>query len=189
MSGTTLSISHPLRGGFRRWAAFGALTLAAGLALPVWADAGAGGPPHGGHGMGDHGPMAMGDPAHVGRMADHMLDGLGASDAQRAQVRQIAQAAAADMKPLQEAGRALREKGVQLLLAPTIDAAAVESLRQQMLAQHDQASKRTAQTLLAMANVLTPEQRTKLGERMKLRGDAMRERMQRMHQHGPETKS
>jgi Spy/CpxP family protein refolding chaperone len=48
-----------------------------------------------------------------------------------------------------------------------------------MLAQHDQMSKKMMETMVAVANVLTPEQRAKFAERMKMRGDERRERMQR----------
>lgn len=125
------------------------------------------------------GPGMMGGAAFMGRGVDRMLDGLGVSDAQRSQIQQIVQAASTEMRAQHEAGRALRDKGMQLLTAPTIDATAAEALRQQMQVQHDQASKRMLQTLIDVARVLTPEQRTKLGERMKLRRDAMQERMQR----------
>ena len=130
--------------------------------------------------------MFGGSPEHVGRGVDHLLDGLGATDAQRAQIKQIAMAAATDLKAQHEAGRALREKGVQIFAAPTVDAAAAESLRQQMLAQHDQASKRTLQAMLDVGKVLTPEQRAKMAARMKERQSAMQERMQReQRDHGP----
>jgi Spy/CpxP family protein refolding chaperone len=45
----------------------------------------------------------------------------------------------------------------------------VESLRQEMVQRHDQASKRMTQAMLEAAQVLTPEQRTKLAEAMKER--------------------
>ena len=149
-----------------------AVAVTATLALSAWAQHG-----HGGHGGG----MGMfgGGSEHTGRMLDHMLDGLNATDAQRGQIKQIAQAAAADMKAQHEAGRALREKGMQIFSAPTVDAAAAEQLRQQMLAQHDQMSRRSLQAMLDASRVLTPEQRAKLAERMKQRGDMMRERMHR----------
>ena len=69
--------------------------------------------------------------------------------------------------------------------APNVDAAAAESLRQQMLQQHDQASRRMLQAMLDVSKVLTPEQRVKLGERMKQRADTMRERRQRMEREQP----
>lgn len=168
-----------------RWMGAGVMALAAGLTLPAAAQPGPGmgrpgmDGPHGGPGMGGPDMMMMGDPAHMARGVDRMLDGLGISDAQRSQIQQIVQAASTEMRAQHEAGRALRDKGMQLLTAPTIDATAAEALRQQMQVQHDQASKRMLQTLIDVARVLTPEQRTKLGERMKLRRDAMQERMQR----------
>lgn len=153
------------------------VALSATVGLSAWAQHGPGG--HGEHGgMGGAG-MFGGAPEHMGRMLDRMLDGLSATDAQRAQIKQITQAAATDMKAQREAGRALREKGMQIFTAPTVDAAAAEQLRQQMLAQHDQLSRRALQAMLDASKVLTPEQRAKLGERMKQRGDSMRERMQR----------
>ena len=103
--------------------------------------------------------MIGGSPEHMGRMIDHMLDGLNASDAQRGQIKQIAQAAATDLKAQRDAGRGLRERGMQLLTTPNVDANAAEALRQQMLAQHDQASKRMMQAMLDISRVLTPEQR------------------------------
>ena len=83
------------------------------------------------------------------------------------------------MKSQFDAGRALRDKQMAVLTAPTVDAAAAESVRQQMLAQHDAMSKQMTQTMVAVANVLTPEQRAKFAERMKQRAEHRHERMQR----------
>jgi Spy/CpxP family protein refolding chaperone len=152
------------------WMTVGVLFVAAaGAAVSAHAQGrgmeGGGGPP----GM----MMFGGPPEHIARAVDHLLDGLSATDAQRGQVKQIAQAAAVDLKAQHEAGRSLRDKGMQIFTAPVIDAAAAESVRQQMLAQHDQASKRTLQAMLEIGKVLTPEQRAKLGERMRQRQVAM----------------
>ena len=148
------------------------------------------GPMHGGmhermHDRMGGGMMFGGSPEHRGRMIDHMLDGLNASDAQRAQIKQIAAAAAADLKAQAEAGRGLRQRGMQALMAPNVDAGAVEQVRQQMLQQHDQMSRRVTQAMLDTARVLTPEQRAKLGERMRDRQARMEERMQRMQREQP----
>lgn len=151
-----------------------ALAVAGTFAVTAWAQHGPGG------GMGFGGPGMFGGPERAARMIDHMLDGLDASDAQRTQIKQIAQAAAADLKSQMDAGRTLREKGVQVFTAANVDAAAAEQLRQQVLAQHDQMSRRTLTAVLDMSRVLTPDQRARLGERLKLQGDAMRERGQRM---------
>ena len=143
------------------------------------------------HGMGGHhgmggmhdgmhgGMMFRGSPEHMGRMIDHMLDGLGASDAQRSQIKQIAASAAADLKAQGEGGRALRQRAMQAFTAPTVDAGAVEQVRLQMLQQHDQMSRRMTQAMLDVARVLTPDQRARLGERMRDRQARMEDRMKR----------
>ena len=137
-------------------------------------------------GMGLHGPgprdgMSMFGEAsgRMGHGIDRMLDGLGVTDSQRAQINQIATSAEADIRAQREAGRALYEKGLQLFAAPSVDASAAESLRQQMMAQRDQSSKRKLQAMLDVSKVLTPEQRIKMAQRVKERQEIMRERMQR----------
>ncbi|WP_428422895.1 Spy/CpxP family protein refolding chaperone [Methylibium sp.] len=148
-----------------------AVALAGGVSLTAWAlpDGGpAGRPAHGAPGFG-----LGGSP----RQLDRMLDSVKATDAQRSQIKQIAQAAAADLKAQREAGKGLREQQARLFTQPTVDAQAVEALRQQMLAQHDQASRRITQAMLDASRVLTVEQRVQLAERMKARHD----RMERHH--------
>jgi Spy/CpxP family protein refolding chaperone len=170
-----------------RFVAAGVLVVAAaGAAVNAHAQGVDG---RGGHGQGPGAGMMMfgGSPAHAGRGIDRMLDGLGATAAQRTQIKQIVIAAATDLRAQREAGRALRDKQMQIFAAPTIDAAAAESVRQQMLAQHDQASKRVLQAMLDASRVLTPEQRAKMAERMKQRQAIMQERMQReQREHGPQ---
>ncbi|HEV7576566.1 MAG TPA: Spy/CpxP family protein refolding chaperone [Caldimonas sp.] len=131
------------------------------------------------HGMGD-GMMFRGSPERIARMVDHMLDGLNATDAQRTQIKQIAVAAATDVKAQAEAGRGLRQRALQAFTAPNVDAAAAEQVRQQMLQQHDQMSRRVTQAMLDIARVLSPEQRARLGERMRDRQARMEDRMKRM---------
>jgi periplasmic protein CpxP/Spy len=165
-----------------RWMLLSVLVVAA-AAVAVSAEAQE--RPHG-MGGGVHGAMMFGgSPEHMGRRIDHLLDGLNASDAQRAQIKQIATAAAADLRAQREAGKGLREKSLQIFSAPNVDAAAAESVRAQMQAQRDQASRRTLQAMLEMSKVLTPEQRAKLGERMKQRGAMMQERMERLQRERP----
>lgn len=99
-----------------------------------------------------------------GPRAERMLEAVGASAEQRAQIRQIMDAARADLQAQREGGRALHEQMRQLFTQPTVDANAAEALRQQQLARHDVASKRMMQAMLEASRVLTPEQRTKLAE-------------------------
>ena len=162
-----------------RWITAAALMAVVAIAaVSVHAQGRPGGP--GMDGGPGHGEMFGGPPMMMGRGLDRMLDGLNASDAQRTQVREIAKAAAADLRSQRESGRALHDKAVQIFSAPTVDAAAAEGLRQQWLAQHDQASKRVLQAMLDIAKVLTPEQRAKIAQRMKEREAVMQDRMQRM---------
>ncbi len=151
------------------------IAVAATFALSAWAMPGR----HGHAGMDGPG-MMMG-----GRGLERMLDGLNASEAQRTQIRQIYKSAADDLRAQRDQRRALHERGLQIFGAPEVDAAAAEQLRQQMLQQHDQASRRMLQAALEASKVLTPEQRARLAERMKQRGEMMRERMERLERERP----
>lgn len=164
----------------------GAVLVIAAVAAAVGVHA-QGVPGPGGHGGPGHDMMMFGGPPeHMARGIDRMLDGLGVSEAQRAQIKQIATAAATDLKAQREAGRGFHQKAAQIFTAPTVDAGAAEALRQQMSAQHDQASKRVLQAMLEISRVLTPEQRARIGERMKQREAVMHDRMERMQrEHGP----
>ena len=122
---------------------------------------------HGGDGMGMG--MGMGSP----RMMERMLDTVNASAEQRAQIKQITDAARADMKAQHDSGRQLRADAAALFTQPTVDARAAEALRQQMLARHDQASKRQLQVMLDISRVLTPEQRKTLADKMAQRRSMM----------------
>ena len=102
-----------------------------------------------------------------------MLDGVNASAEQKAQIKQIMAAAMTDLRAQREAGRALRDQAMQLFTQPQVDARAAETLRQQMLAQHDQASKRMLQAMLDASRVLTPEQRQTLADKMAQRRSMM----------------
>ncbi len=153
------------------------VAAAAGLALPAHAQpmAGMAGGPEGLHGGGMHGGgMGMGG-AHMGRV----LDAVKATPEQRSQIKAIMDAARTDMKAQREAGRGLRQQMQAAFAQPTVDARAVETLRAQMLAQHDTASKRMTQAMLDVSKVLTPEQR-------KTMADLMAKRQAMMQRHASE---
>ena len=130
------------------------LTLAIGSAASMTAFAHG----HGGHAMG-------GSPKHIARM----LDSVNATEAQRSQVKQIVDAAMADMKATREASKGLREQQMALFTQPTVDANAVEALRKQMLGEHDRSSQRLSQAMIEVSRVLTPEQRLALAKTLKAR--------------------
>ena len=190
-----------------QWVMIGMLmTLLAAIGLSAWAQPAPpppgmdghpgmqhgmpGGMPGGMHHFGMHhrmgpGMMFHGSPERIGRMVDFMLDGLNPTDAQRSQIKQIAVQAAGELKTQAEAGKGLRQRGMQIFTAPTVDAAAAEQLRQQMLQQHDQMSRRVTQAMLDVARVLTPEQRAAIGQRMHDRQARMEDRMKRMQHEAP----
>jgi Spy/CpxP family protein refolding chaperone len=114
-----------------------------------------------------------------GRFMEHMLDDVKATEAQRTQIRQITQQAATDMRVQRDTRRALHDRAMQVFTAPNVDASAAESIRQEMLAQHDATSRRMLQAMLDVSRVLTPEQRAQLAQRMKERRERMEERMRR----------
>lgn len=126
--------------------------------------------------QGPGGPHGRG-PGMMDGHVEQMLDAVDATDAQRAQIKKIMDAARADLKGQMEAGRKQREQGLTLLAAPVIDAAAIEQLRQQDQAQREIASKRMSLAMIDAARVLTPEQRAKFAEKMKKREARMAERM------------
>ena len=152
----------------------------ASWAVTSWAQPVSWGPHHheGAMGGGMGGPMA-------GRILERMLDGVNATDEQRAQIRQISQAAAADLQSQREAARSMRQRSLEIFTAPNVDAAAAESLRQQTMALHDQSSKRMLLAMVDISRVLTPEQRAKIGERMKERAARHQERMERFQREQP----
>ncbi len=126
------------------------------------------------------GPMegGMGGGMMAGLRSERMLDAVNASAEQRSQIKQIMDAAVGDRQAQRDAGRGLHDQVRQLFTQPTVDARAAEALRQQMLAQHDQSSKRMMQAMLEVSRVLTPEQRTKLAEMAGQRRAMMERRAQ-----------
>ncbi len=166
------------------------LTLAAAIGASAWAQAPASAAPsepgmHRMHGMHHGGPGMMGgSPERMGRMLDHMLDRLNATDAQRVQIKQIMAQASADLKGQAQAARELRQRGMQVFTAPAVDANAAEQVRLQTLQLHDQMSQRMTQAMVAAANVLTPEQRAAIGKHLQERQARMAERMKQRGQDG-----
>lgn len=128
---------------------------------------------------GPGGPGAQG--GMFGGMMSRLLDRVNATPEQRTQIQQIMQNQATEMRAQREAGRALRQQAMALFAQPTVDADAVEALRQQQLAMHDTASKRMTAAMLQISGVLTPEQRKQMAEHMKQRSEMM-QRHQRERQ-------
>jgi periplasmic protein CpxP/Spy len=117
-----------------------------------------------------HMMAAVMDPAqteeHVERMVKHLAVEVDATPEQREKLTVIAQSAARDLAPLRGKMKDARKQAFDLMNAENIDRAAIESLRVEQIALLDTLSRRLTQALADAAEVLNPEQRKKLAERM-----------------------
>jgi len=129
-------------------------------------------PPAGGPMMHGHGPHGG------GHGFDRMLTRVNASADQRSRIHDIMKSAMTDLRAQRETSRGLRQQQMALFAQPTVNAQAVEALRQQMLQQHDLISRRWTQAMLDVSAVLTPDQRKQMADYMQQR----RELMQRQQQ-------
>lgn len=104
---------------------------------------------------------------HVDRAVRHLAIEIDATTEQQDKLRAIVSAAVKDLQPLHERARAAHQQAHDLLLTqPTIDRAALEKLRSDQIALWGAASKLITQAIADVAEVLTPEQRQKLGKLM-----------------------
>jgi Spy/CpxP family protein refolding chaperone len=100
--------------------------------------------------------------ARIEKGVDYLLRRVSASDEQKRKVTALAQAAAADLRPLRDQWRQGREELRAVVSASTIDRARLEVLRAKQVSLADAASKRATQALADIADVLTPDQRIKM---------------------------
>jgi protein CpxP len=107
--------------------------------------------------------------ARIERMLKHLYVEIDATDAQKQQLEPIVKQAAQELLPLREQIRAARRQALELLSAETIDRMAIERLRAQQIQLAESASKRLTVALTDVAEVLTPEQRQALAERLRHR--------------------
>ena len=152
---------------YRRW-------TMAGIAAATVAVVGAGLSWHGhanAHGFGGrHGGWEQMDPEVMSKrieaMVAYRLADIDATAEQQAKVTTIMKGAANDLSSLRGQGREMRRKSIELLTAPTIDRAQLEALRVQQSQLRETVSRRMLQALADAAEVLSPEQRAKVAERM-----------------------
>jgi len=156
----------------RRWliAGLAAATLAAAGSSLAWhsrADA------HGmmgrgfGYGAGPVDPAAMGK--RIDAAVQWMLADVDATDEQRERIAAIVKGAANDLASMRGKHMEARRKTVELLAAPTIDRAQIETVRVEQMQLADSATRRMTQALADAAEVLNPEQRAKLAEKWEQR--------------------
>ncbi|MFN0038507.1 MAG: Spy/CpxP family protein refolding chaperone [Burkholderiales bacterium] len=114
------------------------------------------------------------DPAqmdeNIERMVKHLAVEVDATPPQREKLTSIAQAAARDLAPLRGKMKEARKQALDLMNADNIDRNAIEILRAEQIALLDTVSKRVILALADAAEVLNPDQRRKLAERLQRYG-------------------
>jgi len=170
------SFSRPLK--MLALAATMSVAALAAHAQPAPGDAPPPPPPHGMHRGGpDFGGPGFGPMGPMGGLHGKLLKDAGVTDAQQAQIKQIFEAARNDLKSQRDTERQLHDRMQALFTAPTVDANAVEQVRQQMHAAHDVESKRITLAMIDASRVLTPEQRAKIAQLKTQQREKMKERM------------
>jgi Spy/CpxP family protein refolding chaperone len=105
--------------------------------------------------------------ARVERFVKHAAIEVDATQEQQEKITALVVAAAKELKPVHERLRATGKEIHNLLLADSIDRTALENLRAERLAEAETISKNLVRTLADVAEVLSPEQRKVLDERIK----------------------
>jgi Spy/CpxP family protein refolding chaperone len=99
---------------------------------------------------------------HVDQMLARVYSEIDVTDAQKAKIDPLVKQAITDLTPLHDTAHAAHADLLALLNADTVDRAAIENVRAEHVRLADQASRRIAQLLGDVADVLTPAQRKAL---------------------------
>jgi len=102
----------------------------------------------------------------VTRAVKHVAIEIDATDEQEQKITTLLTALAKDMKPLHGEFKAAGEELHKLLTADSIDRAAIEKIRAERIAEADRVSKELTTAIADVAEVLSPEQRSILNERI-----------------------
>jgi Spy/CpxP family protein refolding chaperone len=135
------------------------VVLAAGSALALAHGMGGGGMHHGGMGAEEM-------TEHLQTHVRHVLEEVDATPEQKTQINDIVAAATKDLEALHQQHGGVHEQLHEIFTAPAIDRVKLEAVRAEHMQALDAASKRCAAALADAAEVLTPEQRKTLGEKM-----------------------
>jgi periplasmic protein CpxP/Spy len=108
---------------------------------------------------------------HAARRMDRMFDRIKATPEQREKIRTVMSTSKTDASAQHQARLDNKRAMGAALAAPTIDRAAIEKLRVAQLTQAEAQSKKRTDTMVAIAEVLTPEQRQEMAKMMTMRGD------------------
>lgn len=119
-----------------------------------------------------HGRMRLADMTEaeiedrIERIVKHVAIEIDATEDQQKKITALVTAVAKDLKPLRDDMRVAGKDLHNLLVADTIDRAALEKLRAERLAEVDRISKNLVDAVADVAEVLTPEQRKVLDKRI-----------------------
>ena len=138
--------------------------IAAAIGIKTFAQGGGCGWHRGGFAAGALDPAQVDE--HLDRMLKHLYVEIDATEEQKQKLAPIVKQAAKDLLPLRERMREARGKALELLTQDSVDRTAIEALRAEHLQLAEQASRRIAQALGDVAEVLTPVQRKELAARM-----------------------
>jgi protein CpxP len=105
------------------------------------------------------GPGGGGPEGFMAFRMHKVLDHVGATDAQKAQIKTIWEGLRPQLKTLHQQHAGIRQQLTQAMTAATIDPAAIEKLRQQSVSVMDKVSSVMTQGFVETARVLTPDQR------------------------------
>jgi periplasmic protein CpxP/Spy len=156
----------------RRWLPIAAVAIVAAFTGAAATSAVGQFGPGWGRWHGWRGPMS---PAQIEDRVDrgirHAAIELDATPEQQEKLRAIAKAAVKDLLPMREKAQTARARAAELLTQPKVDRAAIEAFRAEQMALAESASKRFAQALGDIAEVLSPEQRQKVHEFIEWRRD------------------
>lgn len=102
-------------------------------------------------------------------MIETMLDGIDVSADQKSRINAIVTETMKDMQPLRAQRFEVRREAIAILTQPTVDRAKIEAFRVEKLKLADAASQRLTRGIADVAEVLTPEQRNALAEKLSRR--------------------
>ena len=101
------------------------------------------------------------------KMAKHLSIEIDANGEQMDKLVEIAKDVAADVFPIRESIKEVREEGLEILSGETVNRARLEEMRTEQFAKFETISKRLTTAMADAAEVLEPEQRKQLAERVK----------------------
>lgn len=100
------------------------------------------------------------------KMAKHLAIEIDANGEQMDKLVDIARGVAADVFPIRQSIKQVRKEGLEVLSGETVDRAKLEAMRSEQFTKFEEISKRLTTAVADAAEVLNPEQRKMLAERV-----------------------